>query len=220
MSAVKIAPSVLAADLGRLGEQVAEAERGGADWIHLDVMDGHFVPNLTFGPPVIAALRRFADIPFDVHVMARDPDSLVPSLVEAGADSITVHAEASAHLHRTVAEIRNRGARAGVALNPATPVAAAGELVCDLDLLLVMSVNPGFGGQAFIPESIDRIRRARRLLDDAGSGAELQVDGGISASNAGDASAAGASVLVAGTSVYRHPSGIAAGIAEIRSTVS
>ena len=217
MTAVKVAPSVLSADFGRLGEQVAEAARGGADWIHLDVMDGRFVPNLTFGPPVIEALRSFTDIPFDVHVMAQDPGSLVPALVDAGADYVTVHAEAVVHLHRTVAQIKDRGARAGVALNPATPFSAVAELVSDVDLLLVMSVNPGFGGQEFIAGSLDKIRRARRELDEAGSRAELEVDGGVSASNAPDVCRAGATVIVAGSAVFNHPSGVAAGIGAIRS---
>ncbi len=219
MTAVKVAPSVLSADFGRLGEQVAEAARGGADWIHLDVMDGRFVPNLTFGPPVIEALRSFTDIPFDVHVMAQDPGSLVPALVDAGADYVTVHAEAVVHLHRTVAQIKDLGARAGVALNPATPFSAVAELVSDVDLLLVMSVNPGFGGQEFIAGSLDKIRRARRELDEAGSRAELEVDGGISASNAPDICRAGATVMVAGSAVFNHPSGVAAGIGAIRSAV-
>lgn len=217
MTAVKVAPSVLSADFGRLGEQVAEAARGGADWIHLDVMDGRFVPNLTFGPPVIEALRSFTDIPFDVHVMAQDPGTLVPALVDAGADYVTVHAEAVVHLHRTVAQIKDRGARAGVALNPATPFSAVAELVSDVDLLLVMSVNPGFGGQQFIAGSLDKIRRARRELDEAGSRAELEVDGGVSASNAPDVCRAGATVIVAGSAVFNHPSGVAAGIGAIRS---
>ena len=217
MTAVKVAPSVLSADFGRLGEQVAEAARGGADWIHLDVMDGRFVPNLTFGPPVIEALRSFTDIPFDVHVMAQDPGSLVPALVDAGADYVTVHAEAVVHLHRTVAQIKDRGARAGVALNPATPFSAVAELVSDVDLLLVMSVNPGFGGQQFISGSLDKIRRTRRELDEAGSRAELEVDGGVSALNAPDVCRAGATVIVAGSAVFNHPSGVAAGIGAIRS---
>ena len=216
MSAVKIAPSILSADFGRLGEQVAEAARCGADWIHLDVMDGRFVPNLTFGPPVVAALRRFTDLPFDVHVMAADPDSLVPELVDAGADYVTVHAEAAPHLHRTIALIKERGARAGVALNPATPVSAAAEVAVDIDLLVVMSVNPGFGGQAFIPGSLDKIARARRRLSRAGSGAELEVDGGVSAANVRAVAEAGASVVVAGSAVYAHPAGVAAAIGAIR----
>ena len=217
MSAIKIAPSVLSADFGRLGEQVAEAAGGGADWIHLDVMDGRFVPNLTFGPPVIAALRRFTDLPFDVHVMAREPDSLVPALVDAGADYVTVHAEAAPHLHRTIALIKERGARAGVALNPATPVSAVAEVASELDLLVVMSVNPGFGGQAFIPGSLDKIARARRRLAREGSSAELEVDGGVSAANARAVAEAGASVVVAGSAVYGDPAGVAAAIGAIRS---
>ena len=220
MSAVKIAPSVLSADFGRLGEQVAEAANGGADWIHLDVMDGRFVPNLTFGPPVIAALRRFTDLPFDVHVMAQDPDSLVPALVDAGADYVTVHVEAAKHLHRSIALIKGRGARAGVALNPATPVSAAAEVAADLDLLVVMSVNPGFGGQSFIPGSLEKIARAKRRLTKAGSRAELQVDGGVSAGNVKSVAEAGASVVVAGSAVYGDPDGVASAISSIRSAAS
>lgn len=216
MGAIKIAPSVLAADFGRLGEHIAEAAAGGADWIHLDVMDGQFVPNLTFGAPIIAAVRRFTDIPFDVHVMARDPDALVPALVDAGADYITVHAEAVSELGPVIGHIRAAGARPGVSISPDTPVSAIDDVLADLDLVVVMSVYPGFGGQSFIPGALEKTRRLRERLDDIGSSAELQVDGGISGANAGEVAAAGASVVVAGSAVYGAPEGIAAAIAGIR----
>ena len=216
MGAIKIAPSVLAADFGRLGEQISEAADGGADWIHLDVMDGHFVPNLTFGAPIIAAVRRFTDIPFDVHVMARSPDALVPALVDAGADYITVHVEAVTDLGPVIGHIRDSGARPGVAISPDTPASAIDDVLADLDLVVVMSVHPGFGGQSFIPGALDKTRQLRERLDDIGSGAELEVDGGISGANAGEVAAAGASVLVAGSAVYAEPEGIAAAIAGIR----
>ncbi len=220
MGATKIAPSVLAADFGRLGEQISEAADGGADWIHLDVMDGHFVPNLTFGAPIIAAVRRHTHIPFDVHVMARSPEALIPALATAGADYITVHTEAVAELGTTVELIRAAGAKPGVAISPDTPASAIDDVLSELDLVVVMSVHPGYGGQSFIAESLSKIRRIRRSLDDIGSSAELQVDGGISGANAGEVAAAGATVLVAGSAVFGAPEGIAAAIAGIRAAAS
>ncbi len=213
---MKIAPSILSCDFSRLGEEIAHIEEGGADWVHVDVMDGHFVPNLTIGPVVTAAARRATALPLDVHLMIEQPDRYLEAFVEAGAHVLTVHAEACTHLHRTLARIRELGARAGVALNPATPLAAVEEVAADLDLLLVMSVNPGFGGQAFIASSLDKVRRARAVLDAAGSAAELEVDGGVDASNAEALRRAGATVLVAGSSVYRHVGGAAEGVRALR----
>ncbi len=214
---VKIAPSILSADFARLGEEVAAAQEAGADWIHVDVMDGHFVPNLTLGPPVVAALRRVTDLPLDVHLMIEQPDRLLDAFADAGADVITVHQEACPHLHRTVSRIRELGCRPGVSLNPATPVSLLHDIVPELDLVLIMSVNPGFGGQTYIPWSTERIREARLLVDRRGRpGAEVEVDGGIDAGTAGDAVDGGASVLVAGSAVYRHPEGVARAIATLR----
>ncbi len=214
--AVKIAPSILSADFSRLGEQIAEAAAGGADYIHMDIMDGHFVSALTFGPMVVKAVRRWTDITLDIHMMVEEPELYIDELAEAGADSLTVHAEAATHLYRVVQQIKDAGMRAGVALNPATPLSTITEVLHDLDLLLIMSVNPGFGGQPFIPASVDKIERARKVLDDAGLATELEVDGGIGPDTAGSVAAAGAQVLVAGSAVYGNPTGIAAAITGIR----
>ncbi len=213
---MKIAPSILSSDFGRLGEEIAAVEEGGADWIHVDVMDGHFVPNITIGPVVVEGARRATDLPLDVHLMIEDPDRYLEAFATAGADVLTVHVEACRHLHRTVQHIRQLGVKAGVALNPATPLDTVSEVVDDLDLVLVMSVNPGFGGQAFIERSVDKVARARALLDTAGSRAELEVDGGVVAGNATRLLDAGATVLVAGSAVYGHPEGAAAGVRAIR----
>ncbi len=215
-SGVKIAPSILSADFSRLGEQVAEASEGGADYIHVDVMDGHFVPSLTFGPGVVRAIRRWTGIPLDVHMMVEAPERYVDEIADAGADIITVHAEACTHLHRVVEQIRERGARAGVAVNPATPASAVDEVLPDLDQVLAMTVNPGFGGQPFIETMVGKIGRLRKSLDERGLDAELEVDGGIKAGNARLASAAGASVLVAGSAVYDAGTPVADAIAAIR----
>ena len=213
---IRIAPSILSADFGRLGEQVLEAVEGGADSIHLDVMDGHFVPNLTFGPPVIQALRTQTDAAFDVHMMVENPERYIPALAEARVDLITVHVEAVRHLHRVVHQIKDAGILAGVALNPATPVSAVEEILPDLDLVLVMSVNPGFGGQSFIESSVEKIGHVRRLLDERNSTAALQVDGGIGPDTAERVVRAGARVLVAGSAVFGSPHGIAGAIDLIR----
>ena len=213
---IKIAPSVLSADFARFGEQVLEAVEGGADSIHLDVMDGHFVPNLTFGPPVIKALRQRTDAAFDVHMMVENPERYLPALAEAKADLITVHVEAVRQLHSVVQQIKDAGMLAGAALNPATPVTVLEEILSDLDLVLVMSVNPGFGGQAFIESSVEKIEHVRRMLDERGFTAELQVDGGIGPDNAERVVRAGARMLVAGSAVFGSPHGIAGSIDLIR----
>lgn len=213
---IKIAPSILSADFSRLGHQVAEAARGGADYIHMDVMDGHFVPPVTFGPIVVQAIRPWTDLPLDVHMMVAEPERLIPDLAEAGAGIITVHAEACTHLHRVVHQIKEAGVKAGVAMNPATPVSAVEEVLPDLDLVLVMTVNPGYGGQAFIPGVVDKIARMRAVLDDNGYAAELEVDGGIGPRTARTVVDAGARVLVAGSAVYSADTGIAQAIANIR----
>ena len=199
---IRLAPSILSADFAALGAQVAAAERGGADQIHLDVMDGHFVPNLTIGPAVVGAVRRVTDLPLDVHLMVTDPDRFLDAFAQAGASILTVHAEVLPHLNRTVQAIKRLGCRAGVALNPSTPLAAIEEVAGDVDLVLVMSVNPGFGGQAFLPQSESKIARVRQLLTRAGSHADIEVDGGIDQGNIGRVVAAGATMIVAGASIF------------------
>ncbi len=217
--AIKIAPSILSADFSRLGEQVAEAEQGGADAIHIDIMDGHFVPNITMGPLVVDAIRRWTSLPFDLHLMIAEPDRYIAEFADAGADVITVHAEACTHLHRTVHLIRELGKKPSVAISPATPLSAVEEIIADLDQVLVMTVNPGFGGQAFIPEMLDKVRRMRSLLRTRGLDTNLQVDGGISASTAGSAVQAGANVLVAGSAVYNDRMTVAEAIEGIRASI-
>jgi len=213
---MKIAPSILSCDFSRLADEIQTVESGGADWIHVDVMDGHFVPNITIGPIITAGARKATDLPLDVHLMIEQPDRYLEAFVDAGADWLTVHAEACTHLHRTVQRIRELGARAGVAINPATPLASLTDVVPYIDLLLVMSVNPGFGGQSYISASTAKVRDARTLLDEIGSTAELEVDGGVDAGNVGELQAAGASVVVAGSAVYGHVDGAAAGVRLIR----
>lgn len=214
---LKIAPSVLSADFARLADGIAAAEAGGADWIHVDVMDGHFVPNLTIGPPVVAALRRVTALPLDVHLMIERPDALLEAFVSAGADYLTVHQEACVHLHRTVQRIRELGAKPGVSINPATPLALLDEILPYVDLVLIMSVNPGFGGQSYIPTSTRKIAALRRQLDERGLwGVELEVDGGVAAGTIGEVAAAGASVVVAGAAVYNSSGSVAENIAALR----
>ena len=220
VSDVRIAPSILSCDFGRLDEEIAAVEEGGADWIHVDVMDGHFVPNITIGPLVARAASAATELPIDVHLMIESPDRYLEAFRDAGADILTVHVEACIHLHRTVQEIRRLGMRPGVALNPATPLGSVREIVADLDLLLVMSVDPGFGGQSYIRSSTRKIERAREMLDAAGSDAVLEVDGGVSADNAAEIAGAGATALVAGSAIYGHAGGPGQGVRAIRASLA
>jgi ribulose-phosphate 3-epimerase len=199
---VRLAPSILSADFSHLAADIAAAERGGADLIHVDVMDGHFVPNITIGPPVVRAIKRVATVPLDVHLMIEEPDRYVDDFVAAGADMISVHVEVLPHLHRTIGYIKKLGAQAGVVLNPSTPVVTLENVVGDVDFVLVMSVNPGFGGQAFIPRSVDKIRAVRAMLDAARNPAPVEVDGGIDLHTVAHVVAAGAELLVAGQAVF------------------
>ena len=216
---MKIAPSILSCDFSRLAEEIEAAEVGGADWIHVDVMDGHFVPNITIGPVITEGARRVTELPLDVHLMIEEPDRYLQAFASAGADILTVHQETCRHLHRTVDRIRQLGVRPGVAVNPATPLETVREVLPNVDLLLVMSVDPGFGGQSYIPSSSDKLRRARAMLDEIGSQAELEVDGGVDADNAAAIVAAGASVLVAGSAVYGHDGGAVGGVRAIRHAI-
>ncbi len=212
---IKIAPSILSADFARLGDEVRAVDRAGADYIHVDVMDGHFVPNITIGPLVVDALRKVTYKPLDVHLMIENPDAYIAEFAKAGADIITVHQEAVPHLHRTVQLIKSLGKKAGVSLNPATPVKTLDVILDDLDLVLVMSVNPGFGGQAFIPSALDKIRTLRQRISQRGLLTELEVDGGIKADNINSVVEAGADVLVAGSAVFQSAD-YAATIATLR----
>jgi ribulose-phosphate 3-epimerase len=202
---VLIAPSILSADFARLGDGIAAVERGGADLIHVDVMDGHFVPNITIGPPVVQAIRRVATVPLDVHLMITDPDRYIEAFAKAGASMISVHVEVLPHLHRTVHAIKALGAKAGVVLNPSTPVGTLEDIAADVDFVLIMSVNPGFGGQTFIARSESKVRDARRLLDAAGNQAPVEIDGGIDGNTVGRVITAGARILVAGSAIFNTP---------------
>ena len=199
---VWVAPSILSADFAALGRDISAVERGGADLIHVDVMDGHFVPNITIGPPVVRAIKRIATRPLDVHLMIEEPDRYIDDFAAAGASMISVHVEVLPHLHRTIAHIKTLGVKAGAVINPSTPVSSLEEIARELDFVLVMSVNPGFGGQSFIPHSLDKVRRVRELLMATGSVAQIEIDGGIDASNVATVVAAGATILVAGHAIF------------------
>jgi len=216
ISEVKLAPSILSADFSRLGEQVVEATGAGADYIHIDVMDGHFVPKITIGAPVVAAIRSYTTLPLDVHLMIEAPENQINQFAEAGADIITVHIEACPHIHRAIRTIKGLGIKAGVALNPGTPIDTLDEILPELDLALVMTVNPGFGGQAFIEDMLDKIARLRIELDRKGLATELEVDGGINAEVAPKVVQAGARVLVAGAAVFHSGQTVAEALGRIR----
>ncbi|MCD4684540.1 MAG: ribulose-phosphate 3-epimerase [Anaerolineae bacterium] len=218
-TSVRIAPSILAADFTRLGEQIAAAAAGGADQIHIDVMDGRFVPNITFGPLAVQAARRVTDLPLDVHLMIVEPEKHIQAFVDAGADNITVHIETCPHLHRTIQQIRLAGAQASVTLNPHTPAVAIQDILPFVDMVLVMTVNPGFGGQAFITATLDKIRAIRAMITALDHPVDVQVDGGVDINTAPQVVAHGANVLVAGTSVFRAPEGIEAGIIALRQAI-
>ena len=203
MKEIKISPSILSADFTKLGEEIKAVEGAGADYIHIDVMDGHFVPNITIGPMIVAAAKKVTDLPLDVHLMIESPENFIDEFAEAGSDIITVHAEACRHLHSTIQMIKKAGLKAGVSLNPATPLTSIEEVLGDIDLALIMSVNPGFGGQSFIESSLGKIKRLRKMLDERGlSAVELQVDGGIKIDNISAAAKAGADVFVAGSAIF------------------
>lgn len=218
---IRIAPSILAADFTRLGEHIREAEAAGADWIHIDVMDGHFVPSLSFGSIVVEAARRVTSLPLDVHIMVTEPGHLLEGFAKAGANGITVHQEACVHLHRTLQTIRSLGCKVGVAINPATPASSLSEVLPMVDLVLPMTVNPGYGGQKFLPETLPKIRQIRQMLDERGLGhVEISVDGGIGPETAPQVVQAGANVLVAGTAVFNPHFSVAQGVAQVRAAAS
>jgi len=217
---IKLAPSILSADFSRLGEQVVEATQAGADYIHLDVMDGHFVPNITAGPVIVAAIRPHTHLPLDVHLMIEAPEKYIQQFAQAGANIITVHVEVCPHLHRVVESIKELGVKAGVALNPSTPLTTVDEVLSTLDLVLLMSVNPGFGGQQFIGSTVGKIARLRHRLDELGLTAELEVDGGINAEIAPSVAQAGARVLVAGAAVFNKRESVSQALGRIRENLS
>jgi ribulose-phosphate 3-epimerase len=215
----KLAPSILTADFARLGEQIQEAEAAGVDWFHLDVMDGHFVPNLSFGPLLVRAVRSVTGLPLDVHLMIEQPERYLADFAQAGADRLTVHVETCPHLHRTIEQIKQIGLKAGVTLNPATPLSSLEEILPEVDLVLVMSVNPGFGGQKYIPASTAKIARLRAMLDTIGSQAELEVDGGINADTIAEVVEAGATVLVIGSAIFNQQAPIAENVRRLRAVL-
>jgi ribulose-phosphate 3-epimerase len=205
MPTVRIAPSILSADFAHLADEITAIEQAGADLVHVDVMDGHFVPNLTIGPPIVEALHKVTSLPLDVHLMMTNPDAFIREFAEAGATYLTVHVEACPHLHRTVQSIKEKGVKAGVTLNPATPLTSIEEILPDVDLLLIMSVNPGFGGQRFISRILDKIKQARAMINRTGRSVLLEVDGGVKVDNAAAIVAAGADILVAGSAIFEAP---------------
>ena len=202
MQELMMAPSILSADFSRLGEEIKAVEKAGADIIHVDVMDGHFVPNITIGPPVVASVRKITDLPLDVHLMISDADHYIEDFIKAGADWITVHVEACPHLHRTISRIKELGKKAGAVLNPATPLVSLDEILLDVDLVMLMSVNPGFGGQSFIRSSIKKIQTLRKMIEDRGLEVGIEVDGGVSPATIADVAGAGANIFVAGSAVF------------------
>ena len=219
-SRILIAPSILAADFANLGQQVEEATASGADLIHVDVMDGKFVPNISFGEVVIDAVRRHTNLPLNIHLMVQEPGNLLPSFQKSSTDQVIVHAEACTHLHRTVFQVKEQGAEVGVALNPGTPIAAVEEVLPYLDIVLVMTVNPGFGGQSFIPETVSKIRRLRQLIEEKGYPAQVEVDGGIKADYTAEESVkAGATILVAGTAIFNRDESVPAAMGRLRGCV-
>ena len=215
-----IAPSILSADFTHLGDDLAACEKAGADWIHIDVMDGHFVPNLTLGPMIVAACRRATSLPLDVHLMIEKPENMLEAFAKAGADRLTVHVETCTHLHRTIQQIKSLGVKAGVTLNPATPAVFLQEIYAYIDLILVMTVNPGFGAQSFIPEMLPKVETIRQALDQSGSQAWLEVDGGVTTQTLPALLKAGANAFVAGNSVFNHPDGITNGVRSLRNCIS
>lgn len=216
---IKIAPSILSADFGNLSGAIQDAEKGGADLIHIDVMDGHFVPNITIGPVVVAGIRGATKLPFDVHLMISDPEQYIPDFLTAGSDIITVHAEASNHLHRAIQSIKEHGILAGVALNPSTPIDAIVNVLGDIDMIVIMTVNPGFGGQKFINSMLPKIKHAREIIEKDGLDIDLQVDGGITPKNAKQAVDAGANILVAGSAVFKGEGDIEENIAALKGVI-
>ena len=215
----KLAPSILTADFARLGEQIQEAEAAGVDWFHLDVMDGHFVPNITFGPLLVRAVRSVTRLPLDIHLMIEQPERYLADFAQAGADRLTVHVETCPHLHRTIQQIKELGCKAGVTLNPATPLSTLEEILPEVDLVLVMSVNPGFGGQKYIPGSTAKIARLRAMLDTIGSQAELEVDGGINSATIAEVVGAGATVLVVGSAIFNRQAPLAENVRRLRASL-